>query len=394
MSSPSPVSHPTGYARAIALALAAVVLVSVVLLAFAWPSITADPKGIPIGVVGNDEQVAQIEKTLEAQSDGVFALQRRDDREAAIDAIQRREEYGAIVLGDPEAADPSKGAPEVLTATAANASVAQMLQSLATGLQTRLNAQVDAKVEQQVQSLLATLKALSAGQRPPGGGETPAAPDSFTMPSVTVTVTDAVPFAERDPRGAGLASATLPLVMGGMLGAILISTAVHGSRRRLVALLVYGVAGGLALAGILQVWFGALQGDYWLNAAAVGLSIVAISSTLVGLRSLIGMPGLGAGAALMFLFANPISSAQTPMEFLLRPWGAVGQWFPPGAGANLVRTLSYFPEAPTAFPWLVLGGWAVLGIVLIGLAALRRPQPGDDPGEVEGAASRTPVPAV
>ena len=49
------------------------------------------------------------------------------------------------------------------------------------------------------------------------------------------------------------------------------------------------------------------------------------------------------------LFAVPLASAATPVEFLLEPWGAVGQWFPPGAGATLLRELSYFPAADTAF---------------------------------------------
>lgn len=64
------------------------------------------------------------------------------------------------------------------------------------------------------------------------------------------------------------------------------------------------------------------------------------------------------------LVANPISAAAVPVEFLLSPWGAVGQWFPPGAAATLLRELSYFPGADTTFPWLVLCGWAALGVLL------------------------------
>jgi len=66
----------------------------------------------------------------------------------------------------------------------------------------------------------------------------------------------------------------------------------------------------------------------------------------------------------MLLFANPISAAAIPKEFIAEPWGEVGQWFPPGAAATLVRDLSYFPAADTTFPWLVLGAWAVGGLLL------------------------------
>ena len=60
-----------------------------------------------------------------------------------------------------------------------------------------------------------------------------------------------------------------------------------------------------------------------------------------------------------------------PVEFLTAPWGAIGQWFPPGAAATLLRELSYFPRADTLFPWLVLAGWAVLGLLLSTLGHYR-----------------------
>lgn len=78
----------------------------------------------------------------------------------------------------------------------------------------------------------------------------------------------------------------------------------------------------------------------------------------------LGRPGIAIGPVLFLLIANPISGAAMPKEFLPSPWGDVGQWLPPGAGATLVRDLSYFPEADTAFPWLVLGGWATAGLLL------------------------------
>jgi hypothetical protein len=60
-----------------------------------------------------------------------------------------------------------------------------------------------------------------------------------------------------------------------------------------------------------------------------------------------------------------------PPEFLPTPWGAVGQWFPPGAGATLLRDLSYFPAADLAFCWLVLAAWAVGGLLLAALGHFR-----------------------
>ena len=43
--------------------------------------------------------------------------------------------------------------------------------------------------------------------------------EDFTIPTVSVTVTDIVPLASGDSTGAGLALAALPLIMGGIGGA-------------------------------------------------------------------------------------------------------------------------------------------------------------------------------
>ena len=148
-----------------------------------------------------------------------------------------------------------------------------------------------------------------------------------------------------------------------MLGGVLISLLVAGSWRRLTAVAGYAVIGGLAIAGILQGWFGILQGDFWLNALAVGLSLFATAAFIVGMNALLGRAGIAVGAVLTVLVGNPISAAAQPLQFLVGPWGAVGQWFVPGASVTLLRDLSYFPDASSTFPWLVLLGWAAVGVV-------------------------------
>jgi hypothetical protein len=221
----------------------------------------------------------------------------------------------------------------VLVASAASPVVSNLLTNLAPTLQAQLNAAVAAQ--------------------------------GIELPSpIVVTVTDVVPLASTDARGAGLIAASFPLVMGGMLGGIGISLLVVGVWRRVGAMLAYAVIGGLGLAGILQGWFGALQGNYIVNAAAIALSLAAISGVIVGIIALIGRRGLPIGPVLFLLIANPISAAAQPVEFLAQPWGVIGQWLPPGAAATLLRELSYFPGANTTGPWLVLGGWALLGLLL------------------------------
>ena len=327
MSLHSSTSGPTPWGRVVAIAVVLATVVSVILLAFLWPAITSEVRGLPLAAAGPGPQVEQLVGGIDEHAPGLFEVTTVDDRDAAVEAIERRDVYGAIVLGTQ---------PEVLTSSAASPVAAQALTSVATQLQAQL---------QQA----AAAQAAQAGVEPP---------------TITVAVTDVVPLAETDPRGIGLASSLLPLVIGGLLGGVLTTLVLRGTVRRIVAIVLYAVIAGAAITGILQGWFGVLQGSYLLNASAVALALLAIGGTVLGFASVIGRPGIALGVVTFILFAVPLASAATPVEFLPEPWGAVGQWFPPGAGATLLRDLSYFPNADAMFPWLVLAGWAVAGLLL------------------------------
>ena len=149
-----------------------------------------------------------------------------------------------------------------------------------------------------------------------------------------------------------------------MIGGILISTLVTGVRKHLLALGLYGVIGGFVLAAILQGLFGILQANFLANWAAIGLGITATASVIVGLSSLIGRAGLAVGAILTMFIGNPISALTSPKEFILAPFGEIGQWLVPGLSGTLLRDLSYFPEANIAAQVWALIAWVTLGIVL------------------------------
>ncbi|MFT4050700.1 MAG: hypothetical protein QM677_00445 [Microbacterium sp.] len=326
--SAAPHTPHTPFGRVLATAVALAALVAIVVLAFAWPSVTAEVRDLPVAVSGSDEAVTALTDALDEQQPGAFVFDVVEDRAAAVDAIESREVYGAIILGEE---------PEVLTSSAANLSVSQLLTTVAAALETQLNAQ-------------AAAAATAAGVATPE--------------NIEVAVTDVVPLADTDPRGTGLAAAMFPLVMGGMIGGIAISFAVIGAMRRVFAVLVYSAIGGVVLAGILDGWFGALQGEYWVEAGVIALALASIAAPITGAVALLGRAGIAVGPVVMMLFANPISGATAPKEFLPGAWGQVGQWFPPGAAATLLRDVSYFPSADAAFPWLVLTGWTLGGLLL------------------------------
>lgn len=301
----------TPWRRLLGLGVGLAGALTVLVLAFLWPAVTSEPHDLPVAVAGPAAAVVPFTQALEERAPGVFDVVTAQDRTSAVDLVQTREIYGAVVLG---------AQPEILTASGGSPLVAQQLTALAPALQAQVGA--------------------------------------------PVPVTDVVPLLEGDPRGAILGAVTFPLVIGGMIGGIAISLGVVGVWRRVTAVVGYSVLGGFAVAGVLQGWFGALAGSYAVNAGIVALAILAIAGVIVGCVSVVGRAGIAIGPVLFLLVANPIASAAQPWQMLPAPWGAIGQWMPPGAAAALLRDESYFPRADTTQLWVALASWAVLGLLL------------------------------
>lgn len=316
----------TPWPKAILIGAAGSLIVALIVLAFMWPSKTSSPHDLPITIAGPAAMTSTMQDKLEQASPDTFDVKLAADRDEAVEQIKTRESYGAIVLAEPGAA------PEVLTAPAAGAAPTQMLTGLATQLQTQLGQQIAA-----------------------AGGDASAA---------KVTVAAVVPLSEDDPSGVGFALAALPLALGGVLGGVLLSSGLHGTWRRLAGALAFSAAAGGVLVFILQGWFGYLQGNGWLNFLAIGLTILATSTFMIGCVKLLGKPGIALGPIVTVLLGNPLSGASSPWQFLPSPWGAIGQFMVPGAGNTLLRDISYFPEANTAQQWWTLIAWVALGATL------------------------------
>ena len=292
-------------------------LLTVLLIAFAWPAARSEPRDVPLAVAGPGPAVAQVKAGLDQAMPGGFDVTDVPDRAAAVQLIQDRDAYGAIVLDSAQ--------PEVLTASAGGPVVAQLL----TQLSTRLSPQSPAKV------------------------------------------TDIVPLPKDDPRGAGLAAGALPLVLGGIIAAGALTQLVRSGSRRMIGAVAFAITGGLALAAVLQYWLGSFEGSYLGNAGVIAMSIAAISLTLLGLEWLLGTAGLALGGAVMMLLGNPLSGMTSAPEMLPSGWGALGQLLPPGAAGTALRSVSFFDGAGAARPLVVLTCWLVAGLALCALGAMR-----------------------
>ncbi|MEV4129584.1 hypothetical protein [Nocardia sp. NPDC049707] len=296
-------------------------IVSVLLVAFAWPSARSSVHGVPIAVAGPPAAVTQIRTALDQRLPGGFDITEVTDTTTAEHLIRDRQVYGAIDL--------SSASPQVIVASAASTAVAQTLQTMATGLS-------------------------QAG-----------------TPGTQVTVRDLAALPARDPRGTGLAAGALPLVMGGLLAAVLLTRLVHGTARRAIGALAFAATGGLTVAAILQFWLGSLSGSYQANTGAIALTIAATSLTVLGLESLLGYAGIGIGAVVMMLIGNPLSGTATAPEMLPGWSGTLGQLLPPGAGGRLLRSTAFFDGRGATHAITVLVAWVTLGAVLCLIGGLR-----------------------
>ncbi len=287
-------------------------LLAVLLTAFAWPATNTAPRGVPVAVAAPPAVAGELQQQLSARAGaGAFEVHVVPDAAAAEAAIRDRRVYGAIVLG------PAGG--QMLTASAGSPAVAQLLTQLAAGV---------------------------------------------PAPAGPLAVTDVVPLPEGDPRGAGLGSAMLPLVLGGIISAGLLTGRVPDVGRRVLGAVGIAAVGGLVLTGILQGWLGALGGSYLANAGVVALGMCAVSLALLGVHRVLGMPGLGLGAAVVMLLGNPLSGVASAPELLPAGWGTLGQWLPPGATGAALRSVAFFDGAAAGLPLSILAGWAAAGLLL------------------------------
>ncbi|MGW1720540.1 ABC transporter permease, partial [Streptomyces sp. NPDC002156] len=182
-----------------------------------------------------------------------------------------------------------------------------------------------------------------------------------------------------------------PLALAGVAaGAVVTLLGLRGVRAA-GALLGSAALVGVAAAAITHSWLGVLTGDWWSEAAALGLTALAVSSAVAGLAALLGPAGIGLGGLTVVLIGNPFSGASGAPQLLPEPAGTIGQWLPPGAGASLLRSVSFFDGAAALGPALTLTWWAALGLgaVLLGSALKGRTEDGNS--EPAPAAEREPA---
>jgi len=310
-----PVNRQPSY-LAVGIAVAVTVLLGLLVSWFAWPAKELAPRDLPVVVAGPAPAATALAEQLRAVRPGAFEVTTAADAAAADAALRDRRAYAAFVIG-------ADGV-SLHTASAASPTVAALLAQAAQDL---------------------------------GQGR-------------TVTVVDVVKASPEDPRGAGFASGFLPMVLTSMVAGILLSLLVASKAARFVGLALFALLAGFVGAAVLH-GMDLLTGRYYATAGVIALMALAISATVAGLAAVIGPPGIGVAVLLVFLVGIPITGVAAAPELLPQPWGAFGQFLPPGAGASLLRSAAFFDGAGSAAPLWTLVAWAGVGLLLVGLGRAR-----------------------
>ncbi len=189
------------------------------------------------------------------------------------------------------------------------------------------------------------------------------------------TVTDVRPESSGDARGLSGFYLVVGWSVGGYLLASILAVSIGPrprSRRdalvRLGALAAYSVLSGVGGALVVRS-VGALPLHTIALAALGTLTVFGVGAFSMGLEAFAGVVGIGLVILVLVVLGNPSAGGAYPTPLLPAFWRAVGQWLPPGAGTTAVRTIEYFPAAGVLHQALVLGGYALAGMLATVAAA-------------------------
>jgi hypothetical protein len=298
--------------RRLRLPLALAAFITLLAIAFAWPTSHVEPRDVPIALTGSPSFVVTTTRALDARAPGAFDI-----------TVAPTEAAGRAMLDDNEVDglfEQTDRGSELVLGGAGRPAVAGLLTSVAGELQPRSG---------------------------PG------------------LVTDEVPPPSDDPHSAVFAAAALPTVLGAIAAGAILATSGRSRHDRLVSAATVAVLSGVGLTVVMNNWLGALGGDWWAVAGCYALGVGAIVAAINGLAHHFGRTGLVVAAATVMLLGNPLSGATSAPELLPSGWSALGQVLPPGALTNAMRGIAYYDDNGASSPVLILGAWFLVGSLLL-----------------------------
>jgi hypothetical protein len=280
------------------------------------------PHGLPLGIVGPPPAVAAITAQLDRSVPGGYDVRAYGSLAAARMAILHRTIYGALETGPP---------PVLLIASAASKFVAGLLQQ--------------------------TFQAAAGAQ---GQG---------------LVVHDVVPLPPSDSTGATAFSATISMIIVGILGTSMIYLATRNRALavRLAALVFLAAGAGVLTAVVTNVIVGAFAGQFLAVWGVATLFVLAISMPVAAFQVLLGAAGAAVGLLVFIVVGDPSSGGSTAPQLLPSPWRAISQGLPPGAAVTAMRDVVYFQGFGATRALLTLSAYAVFGAIAAVIVNWLRP---------------------
>jgi len=277
------------------------------------------PHDIPVGLVGPAPAVQQISSSFATAAPGAFDFTTFASENDARAALDTRTVDGVLILGS--------ASPHLIIAGAAGDGVTGVITAAFTNV--------------------------------------------FKAQGATLTVETVHPFASGDAHGLILFFVVVATLISTLASqAVLFAT---GRNLRIGAKLslifVYGALVGMTAMGM-AAWIAGGYGDgFWAAAGLDALASIAIGAVVAGLVRLLGTPGIGLAALLMLLSlvssGGPVGSQLLPDFYrALAPWTTAGQLY------GALRDALFFDGAELATPIAVLGGWLVVGLLLMVIGEL------------------------
>jgi len=308
-----------------------VVVLAIVSALLAWLLLDVyhapEPHGVPVALVGKGRPVAKVIRALE--KDGAFEVKRANSGRAARRLIARREVYGAYA--------PRAGAGRVLVAGAASPAAAAVLRT--------------------------TARKLDRGR-----GVSTASTDIRRLP--------AEDRSGLSPFWLAFAAALVGVLAGWLLE-LLVPSVRRGPKLALVrvaVLLVFSLGAGalMALAATLQDIY---PDDFLVVGGALALATFGAATVSSFVTSALG----AIVGAIIGLLVFPVlgvvvtSGGLTAPELIPEIWGTIGSGLPGQSVVELLRNLVYFDSEAISMPLIVLGAYALGGVVLmLALSPFRR----------------------
>jgi hypothetical protein len=188
---------------------------------------------------------------------------------------------------------------------------------------------------------------------------------------------DIAPLSPNDPNGSVEFYCVVFLGIGGAVGATALRRVlgparhVTGALRRLMAVAAYAGLLAICVAVFTDLVYGALAGHFWPLFLTLWLFASVVCLALTGLAEGLGSLGALVGIATLILFGNTSSGGAVPRPLLDGFYAALSPVLPQGAALSAIRGVQYFGDRGMGEGLLCLAIWAVAGLALLGLGAVR-----------------------